>query len=386
MVWELAAGGALAAGGFFGAAAWQIRRRNMQRWLPSYLRHWRHYQELRFDTETHLILCIADHYEPKGGRADVATGRRRVLTWAEQYPRQFGPFRDSDGRTPRHTFFFPVEEYEKEYLDALAELCRAGFGEVEIHLHHDRDTPERFEATLCGFKDLLANKHGLLSRHRATGSIKYGFIHGNWALCNARRDGRLCGVNNEIEILLNTGCYADFTYPSAPDSTQPAVINRIYYAKDRPGEPRSHEYPLPPDIPATDQALLMVQGPLLPNWHLRKWGIIPAIENGCLQGSQPPTMQRLHCWLQARIQAPQRPDWFFVKLHAHGAMEYDHPALLGPPMVQFHEELAALARNHPKFHYHYVTAREMVNLIHAAHAGHQGPITDALDWTLVRNQ
>ena len=53
-----------------------------------------------------------------------------------------GRFRDSDGRPPRHTFFYPPEEYEPQYLDALTELCQAGFGEVEVHIHHRHDTAE----------------------------------------------------------------------------------------------------------------------------------------------------------------------------------------------------------------------------------------------------
>src|SRR5262249_13334178 len=152
--------------------------------------------------------------------------------------------RDSDGRPPRHTFFFPIEEYEKAYVDALAGLCRAGFGEVEIHLHHDDDTPEGLRGKLLAFKETLVG-HGLLSRHRHTGAVMYGFIHGNWALCNARPDGWNCGVDHEIPILLETGCYADFTYPSAPSATQPPIINRIYYASDRLGGPRSQDFALP---------------------------------------------------------------------------------------------------------------------------------------------
>jgi hypothetical protein len=54
-------------------------------------------------------------------------------------------------------------------------------------------------------------------------------------------------------------------------------------------------------------------------------------------------------------------------------------------MVKFHEDLAALAKANPKFHYHYVTAREMVNLIKAAQAGFKGPVAEALDWELVAN-
>jgi len=360
---------------------WQIRRRNMQRWLPTFLREYDRYQPVMANDEVHVLICFADHYEPKANGADKATGMARVAAWGERFPAQFGRFKDSDGRMPRYTFFFPAEEYEPEYLDALGQLCRAGFGEVELHLHHDNDTADGLRAKLIEFRDILVNRHGLLSRKRNTGEVKYGFIHGNWALCNSRPDGRWCGVKEEIKILLETGCYADFTFPSAPDATQPHIINRIYHASDRPGETHSHETM----VPAGDQALLMVQGPLLFDLGNRKWGVFPGIENGCLQSSQPPSIERLRKWLQARIRIANRPDWFFVKLHAHGAPEYDHEPLLGTPMVAFHEGLAKLAKEHPKFHYHYVTAREMANLIKAAESGYEGDVKGALDWEIVSN-
>src|SRR4029077_11080954 len=124
--------------------------------------------------------------------------------------------------------------------------------------------------------------HGLLSRHRTTGAIMYGFIHGNWALCNARPDGSQCGVDHEIPIRVETGCYADFTFPSAPSATQPPIINRIYYACDRPGR-RSQDVPLPRP---SENALLLVQGPLLLDWTRRKWGTVPGVENACWQTTQ----------------------------------------------------------------------------------------------------
>jgi hypothetical protein len=368
----------------FGVTWLQIRRRHMLRWLPTYFRERQRYRPPLPTDEVHVILCIADHFEPKADNASVEVGWQRVAAWVEKYPKQFGAYQDSDGRPPRYTFFFPIEEYEQGYLDALAGLCRAGFGEVEIHLHHDKDTPDGLRSKLLRFKEILTTQHGLLCRHRQTGAVMYGFIHGNWTLCNARADGALCGVNNEIPILLETGCYADFTFPSAPSETQPPIINRIYYAADRPGEPRSHETALSADAP-TENALLLVQGPLMLDWGRRKWGIFPGVENACLQTTQPPSTARLGQWLRARIQVPSRPDWFFVKLHAHGAPEIDREALLGAPMVKFHEDLAKLARENPKFHFHYVTAREMVNLIKAAQAGHTGSVAEALDWELVTN-
>ena len=94
---------------FVGLVTWQVRRRHMQRWLPAYWRERTRFQTPTPDEEVHVILCIADHFEPKAGNASVETGRQRVATWVEQYPQQFGHFRDSDGRPPRYTFFFPIE-------------------------------------------------------------------------------------------------------------------------------------------------------------------------------------------------------------------------------------------------------------------------------------
>jgi hypothetical protein len=68
-------------------------------------------------------------------------------------------------------------------------------------------------------------------------------------------------------------------------------------------------------------------------------------------------------WLKARIQLPARPNWYFVKLHTHGANERNMPVLLGEPMVRFHEGLKERADRDPNFRYHYVTAREMVEYI-----------------------
>ncbi|MCI0685077.1 MAG: hypothetical protein L0Y71_23510 [Gemmataceae bacterium] len=367
-------------------AAWEIHRRHLTRWLIPYVRERRRRRLPGPDEEIHVLLCIADHFEPKGDGADAARGAARVRHWRREYPRRLGSFRDSDGRPPRYTFFFPVEEYESEYLEQLGELCRDGFAEVEIHLHHQHDTAEGLRRKLETFRDLLVERHGLLSRHRATGAAAYAFVHGNWALCNSRPDGSWCGVNNELAILHETGCYADMTYPSAPDPTQPPVINRIYHARDIPGRPRSHEVGcFPGNGPPPEDAVMMIQGPLVLDWGRRKWGVLPRLENGCLQASQPPAIERLDAWLRARVQMPGRPDWFFVKLHAHGASEEFHECLLGEPMVRFHQELARRAREDRRFHYHYVTAREMYNLARAAEAGYRGPVADALDFELVSN-
>ena len=121
------------------------------------------------------------------------------------------------------------------------------------------------------------------------------------------------------------------------------------------------------------------------NWTRRKWGILPRIENGCLQGNQPPDPDRLDDWLRARVQVPARPDWYFVKLHTHGAPEMNQQVLLGEPMVAFHRALARRASEDSSFQFHYVTAREMYNLARAAEAGWQGTVDEARDYELIFN-
>jgi hypothetical protein len=46
--------------------------------------------------------------------------------------------------------------------------------------------------------------------------------------------------------------------------------------------------------------------------------------------------------------------------------------LLGDPMRHFHQATAAFAATHPNFHFHYVTARQLVNIVHAAESGNSG--------------
>lgn len=378
MIWPWVAGGAAAAcvaGGALGVR--EFRRRGLHRWLlPDLLARPRTGPVPGQPVD--VLLAICDHYEPKRGGAPPDKARARVQQWVDEYPKLFDRFRDSDGFPPRYSFFYPADEYEPEYLDMLAGLCRRGYGEVEVHLHHDNDTADNLRQTLLDFKTTLAEQHGLLSRDQETGAVVYGFIHGNWALDNCRHDGRWCGVNNELDVLRETGCYADFTLPSAPSETQTRKVNSIYWAVDDPQRPKSHDTGI--DLgaaPRPANSLLMIQGPLLLDWSRRKFGVLPGVENACLQKSQPPSENRLDLWLRARVNVPTAPNVLFVKLHTHGVHEPNQDVLLGAPMVQLHEALRARADRDPLFRFHYVTAREMANIALAAERGPGVSIRDA---------
>jgi hypothetical protein len=366
-LWVTAAAVAAVAGA--AAAAALIRRRRAHLWLGAYVR-----QSLipgpRPAGTAHVFVCVADHFEPAWHRPDPSVERARVDAWVERYPPMAARHRDADGRPPQHTFFYPVEEYREEHLDRLARLCRRGYGDVEVHLHHHDDTGERLGRALTDFARLLHERHGLLRADPESGRIEFAFVHGNWALDNSAANGRLCGVNDELQVLRRCGCYADFTLPSAPSETQTRKINAIYYATDDPLRPKSHDTGRDAEVgrpPSGD--LLIVQGPLGLDWSSRRWGLVPRIENGELSADNPPRADRVNGWVRRRVHVRGRPEWIFVKLHTHGAQERNFEPLLGAPFEEMLDRFESAYNDGERYRLHYVTAREMYEMIKLAERG-----------------
>ncbi len=358
-----------------GALLWRCRQRNVSRWLPAYVKgDWAGRRERRKPREgpVHILFCVADHFEPGLGHAGLEAQRRRISHWLESYPKLAREFRDADGLHPRHTFFYPSEQYRPEHLERLAQLVEAGYGEVEVHLHHDRDSSQGLRRNLQTFVGRLG-RHGLLGREMGSGQPGFAFVHGNWALDNSRPDGRWCGVTDELLVLRESGCFADFTLPSAPSATQTRRINSIYYAFDDPSRPRSHDDGVEVRVGGTETGdLLIVQGPLGMRWPGGKFSLLPRLENGNLAGHAPPSPRRFRAWLETRVCVAGRPEWVFVKVHTHGCDERNWEALLGEPMRAFHRCLAREYNDGTRYRLHYVTARECFNIVKAAERGLTG--------------
>jgi len=335
-------------------------------WTPSYLLKLLEAERLKRSQihPMHIYLCICDHFEPYWMNTSTKKAMKRINRWINQYPQIADKYRDSDGIPLKYSFFYPQEEYRYDDLKAMEELYYAGFGEIEIHLHHNNDTPDNLRNTLSDYKKRLHEKHGYLSIDKVSHNICYGFIHGNWALDNSRPDGRWCGVNNEIDILSETGCYADFTMPSAPSPTQTKKVNSIYYAIDNPEKPKSHNSGKDVIAGKRGKGLLMVQGPLGLYWKKRKFGFIPKIENGELTHSNPPNHGRMLFWLKKHIHVRGYPNCIFIKLHTHGAQEKNMDMLLTQgylgSLLSFFNKLA---NENSQLSVHFVSAREMVNAI-----------------------
>ena len=356
------------------------------RWsLPWILRYpfWRTGALLRRTIETvahrHLIIIVANHFEPAWteGRhpLDLSTQLWRLDEWCQKARLIGNAVRDSDGTPFRHTNFYPAEQYHPELLDRLAFLQEEGLGEVEIHLHHGverPDTAENLRRVLVEFRDLLAQRHKCLSLDNGKGSPRYAFVHGNLALANSA-GGRYCGVDSEMKILADTGCYADFTLPSAPEQSQVPRINAIYECGNPLEERAPHKsgpslrVGVPPKFP------VIFTGPLVFNWNRRIHRIpVPRVDDGGLAANYPPSFDRLHRWRNADIGVRGQPDWTFIKLSCHGFMPADQDSAIGDPMRRFLEEMIELGDRNGEFKVHFASAREAFNMLLAAVDGSKG--------------
>lgn len=435
--------------------------RSIDKWLPGYLasvvRRPRNVTGMR-----HVLFCAADHFEPLRrsiGEDGVARGGRNsseaqdlVAEWLNGYQASVAGLRDGDGMPPRHTFFCPQEEYDPVCLDLLAGAAAEGLGEVEIHLHHRNDTGEGLRGKLISFRDTLRQEHGLLgswtrkarlldringmnrignvigresdelltnSRSQSTAPAKgcaFGFVHGNWSLCNSRPDGDWCGVNEELGVLAEAGCYADFTFPSVPSPTQPKMVNCIYRAWDRPGRPRGHDSGfkcrvangkereaglIGQDEPCLWHGkrnqqdrepgrsgrerrggLMLIQGPMGLNWADRKFGVLPRLENADISKANPPSPERADLWVRQGIHVCGRPEWVFVKVHTHGCIQSNADVLFGSEMRRTRQYMDSHYDDGRQWRLHYVTAREMYNIIRAAEDGMTGSPGDYRDYEI----
>jgi len=323
----------------------------------------------------HLVIAMADHFEPaihpEGGqlRASRSEQERRLEWWSREYPEVVDRWRDHDGRPFVHTYFYPAEQYDETLLQMFADHCRAGWGEVEVHLHHGMSQPDTAENTrrvLTEFRDRLVSHHRCLAMEEGSDRPRYAFVHGNFALANSA-GGRFCGVDSEMKILAETGCYADFTLPTGlHHPAQTAKMNSLYECGLPLEQAAPHRKGRDLTAGRAPQTLpLIVQGPLLTDWSggLRSRRLF--IETSAVTRPHPMSLSRLSLWKKARITVQGRPDWLFIKLHCHSMDPTQKDAVIGESFCRFLEQLVGGAEERKEI-LHFVTAREMTNILFAA--------------------
>jgi hypothetical protein len=250
---------------------------------------------------------------------------------------------------------------------------------VELHLHHDNDTADNLRADIVTYLERFA-EHGHIARDDR-GRYRFAFIHGNWALANARDDGRWCGVDAEIPLLFELGCYADLTFPSAPDECQPNIVNQIYWPTGDLSRKRAYEQGRRARVgEVMHDRLLMIQGPLA--LARRPERLAVRIETSHLNETDPPSPARIRTWVDQRVHVKGRPEWIFVKLHTHGAPEPAAASLLGDGGHALHRELTTRYNDGERWVLHYVTAREMYNIAIAAMESRSGNPDDYRNYVI----
>jgi len=325
------------------------------------------------------MIAVADHFEPAivpgdgQARAPYAEQESRLERWCREYPKVIDGWRDSDGRPLVHSYFYPAEQYDRGIVARLADHCHAGWGEIEVHLHHGvlfPDTAANTLQTIIGFRDALAFEHGCLAYLESDPRPRFAFVHGNFALANSA-GGFDCGVDQEMQILAEAGCFADLTFPASSfHPSQPAKINSLYECRRPLSERSAHRSGPDLALGRTPQFPVMVQGPLMVSFHTAASRPV-RIENGSFTRNNPPSIARLQLWKRATISVQGRPGWLFLKLHCHGMDPTQEDCVMGRSFQHFLHSLVEGAEERGEI-LHFVSAREMVNVILAACDGREG--------------
>ena len=356
---------------YLAAWAYRIVTRKYYVWLPGYV-SWLVNQEKAIGAPVHVFFFLTDHFEP--GQNTAMMDR-----WVNDYPKIASRHRDSAGRPWQHTWFYPGEQQIDRNMTALQKLVAAGYGETELHLHHFNDTPqsarERFQRAIAWFQTF-----GFLKS--AGGATHFGFVHGNWSLDNSRGNA-FCGNNRELAMLRELGCFADYTFSSVFEESQPSSVNNIFEATD---DDRAKSYDRGVALRAGVKPvgdLLIFQGPLLlvPSPRLAK--LFLEVENAEIHAAVPVTPRRVDAWMRANIHVEGRPEWRFIKTHTHGAgSKEDADEILGPELDQALTYMEKAYNDGAHYVLHYVTAREAFNVARAAADGKQGDPRQYYDYLI----
>ena len=347
-----------------------ISGKGLRYWLPYYL-----WQQLLYREKPdpgkpiHTFLCIVDHFEPFNGHVPYSTALKRVLEWKRSYPKFADKHCDADGKPIQHTWFYPPH-LDHSLLPHIVELCQRGYGDIEMHLHHNLMDP--FPDTSQTLREKILKciddygKYGIFGQ--PNGKPRFGFIHGDWSLDNSAGDA-ICGVNDELTILRECGCYADFTFPCL-GQCQPAIVNKIYYAHDDPRRSKSYNWGIPVKCgqkpPAND--LMIIQGIIGFRTDKNKKMKL-AIEYSDLDFNNPPTEERVDFWVKNSIAINGQPNWRFIKLHTHAGREIRFDANFGESADRAFGYLERKYNDGKDYILHYVTSREMYNLVKAVELG-----------------
>lgn len=210
-----------------------------------------------------VVWFHSDHWEPWGQGFNDVTLKRidKFLRQAKSSPiankmtlfylsgngyRLSAPFRTGTGsRGDEIVEVEPrLERDERAAQEALGELRAQTSVEFQVHLHHEHlvgndgewDDLHRTVKRLTDKQQderrlhyLLRTELATLRRHTGAALDKWAFVHGMWALNGSDRS--VCQIDNEIEILMQYGCWGDFSFPAGRYHCDPTIMEQPYTCK-----------------------------------------------------------------------------------------------------------------------------------------------------------
>lgn len=270
-----------------------------------------------------IYLSFCNYFHPFSGGVSQEIAEHRVVTWCKEYSKLSKLHIDSSGNHPIHSFFYSEADYNPRLLDVLYRLHKEKLSDVEILISHIEEPLDNFKHKIEEFRDALFHHHGFL-RKSAEGSIIYGFatemknIYGNKNI--ARNDA----IFRKVSILLETGCYADFSLVNKK-------IHREYLKIINCSLKKSSVSGLSETF--SDDSIIkdlrLILGPAASSWLNRKWGIFPYLETGEISAIRNFEPFRINSWLQNCIKIDTDTTNLFIKLHTFGGLDQNIRYLLG---------------------------------------------------------
>ena len=176
-------------------------------------------------------VCVSDHFEPRWRRPSLDEGRRRVGRWVEEYPKLARRHADSFGRSPVRTLFFPWREYRPEHLDAIASVARDGLFDVQS-TSTTKTTPPTTSAARSPTSPARSTRAtDSWARPVADRADHLGLHPRQLGARQPHPDGIFCGVDDELSVLVEAGCYADLTLPCVPSPARGAWSTGVLRAR-----------------------------------------------------------------------------------------------------------------------------------------------------------
>lgn len=325
------------------------------------------------DDEKHLIFVMVDHYE-HGGRRAKERGAKENEIWCDKFMEISDRHEDDYGNNFRYTWFYPFGHHNDKIMERLSKMAYGGYGEVELHWHLSSSSSvnrENFTAKLSEAIEWFQSYGAFITAEDS--KTAFAYVAGIWDLDAGRGGIETHGITDQIQKLVDQGCYADFTFSTIGTNAQPSTVNSLYYVTDDPDEPKSYDTGQHSKVGNTvEDKLLIFQGPSALSWN-------GDIEYGAIENDPRFETCRISKWIDANVHFHGRPEWIFVKVYSHGAQSQD--VVLKHDMDWMLTSLREECKQR-EIKLHFMTAREAFNVVKSAEDGKQGNPEDYRDYQI----